>query len=53
VAGSANLKTEPTEQRGRLEMDHAPPHDNNGLIWTEISIWPQMGGIFGRPGVSG
>ena len=38
MVGSVNLKTEPTEQRGRLEMDHAPPDSINGLIWTEISV---------------
>ncbi len=41
VVGSANLKTEPTEQRGRLELDHARPNRINGLIQTEISVCAQ------------
>ena len=38
MVGSANLKTEPTEQRGRLEMDHARLNTVYGLFWTEISV---------------
>ena len=37
VVGSANLKTEPTEQRGRLEVDHALPVKTNGLPGAKIA----------------
>jgi hypothetical protein len=37
VVGSANLKTEPTEQRGRLEVDHALPVKTNGLLGAKIA----------------